>query len=617
MHSEKIGVLAHRGAMQHFPENTLLAFESAIEAGATAIELDVQLSQDLVPMVIHDSNLLRTSGIDKSVFSSTAAELSAISVHEPSRFAEQFYPCPLDTLQEVCRQLAKYKIVIFIELKTDSFALVSKSKMVELVLAASNVLANHRVLISFDHEVLQAVRAQSKLDIGWVIYRYNDAHHHIAQQLQPEYLICNQTKMPAHQPLWHGDWRWCAYDVLSPMDANRLLARGVTLLESADPLWLHTYLAEKKSHYDAIVIGAGIQGAAIALELVEQGKTCLVVEQYATAAAGTSSKSSKLIHGGLRYLETAQFALVFECLQAQKHWLRDYSDLVKPATFLIPLYRHSKRKSWQISLGLWCYSCLKGDWLGRTFTKIRAKDWPSHDKHLPIASNDLVAVFAYQDAQTDDQALTKRLCEQAQKFGAHCLFNAQVSRIALATKDQPHCQIELVNGERYSATTIINCAGPWAEQIAEICTPKPFSPPSELVQGVHIVINRQQAQCLYIESPIDGRAVFVLPYQSQVLIGTTERIYTGLASEQVPHEEDIQYLISSYNAIFADQPITKSDIVQAFSGLRVLPKGEVNANARRRDNIVVSEPNYLAVYGGKLTTSLIVAQKVVKKFFAR
>ena len=167
-------------------------------------------------------------------------------------------------------------------------------------------------------------------------------------------------------------------------------------------------------HYDVVVIGAGIHGAGIAQAAAAGGYTVLLLEQHAPAF-GTSSRSSKLIHGGLRYLETGQFALVRECLREREFLLKLAPDLVRLVPFYIPVYRHTTRRPWQIHTGLSLYALLGGLGEHVRFTRVPRTQWDELDG---IATHDLQAVYRYFDAQTDDAALTRAVLYSAQTLGA-------------------------------------------------------------------------------------------------------------------------------------------------------------------------------------------------------
>lgn len=173
-----------------------------------------------------------------------------------------------------------------------------------------------------------------------------------------------------------------------------------------------------RDQYDVVIIGAGIQGAGVAQAAALCGYKTLVIEKYNQAGMGTSSKSSKLIHGGLRYLESAQFRLVKESLNERRRLLNNAPDLVKLIPFYIPVYQHSSRPAWLIYLGLFIYSLFSH----KSFARIRKKDWLTLDG---LNTHHLKQVFKYYDAQTDDQLLTQRVIQSASKLGADIIYQTE------------------------------------------------------------------------------------------------------------------------------------------------------------------------------------------------
>jgi glycerol-3-phosphate dehydrogenase len=265
--------------------------------------------------------------------------------------------------------------------------------------------------------------------------------------------------------------------------------------------------------YDLVVVGAGIHGAGVAQAAAVKGHSALVIEKREAAGLETSSASSKLIHGGLRYLETAQFRLVYECLREQRLLLRNAPHLVRRSAFYIPVYRDSQRHPAWIYLGLHCYRLLSG-WRREDAIRTVPRDqWPQ----LGIRQENLRAVFRYFDAQTDDQQLTRAVLQSAEKLGAQVRFQCAITR---ATKADGLYELTLTDGSLIRCRTLVNAAGPWANAVAAVLAAP--QQPLDWVQGVHLVLERPSpASCFYLESPRDKRAVFVLPWKGKTLVGTT------------------------------------------------------------------------------------------------
>jgi glycerol-3-phosphate dehydrogenase len=358
--------------------------------------------------------------------------------------------------------------------------------------------------------------------------------------------------------------------------------------------------------YDYIVIGAGIHGAGVAQAASAAGYRVLLLEQYAQPAMATSSRSSKLIHGGLRYLENAQFALVRECLRERGYLLNNAPQLVTLKHFYIPVYKTTTRRPWKIALGLALYSLFS--W--RRFYRVKRDLWGKLDG---LNTQDLEAVFSYYDAQTDDARLTHAVLASAESLGTRAIFNCTVQKaVADAEGTVVQCQTEQ-SSQSFRARIVVNASGPWvADMHARLCEAAPLM--VSLVQGAHIVLPGQVTQPFYLESPSDQRAVFVLPWKDNILVGTTETAFEGNPAKASATAAEIEYLLEIYNHYFK-QSYTTDDVIEAFAGLRVLPAGEGAAFSRSRDTVFVRDdearPRVVSILGGKLTAYRATAEKLV------
>lgn len=228
-------LIAHRGYRERYPENTLPAFEAAIEAGTDAVELDVQFCQDGTPVVLHDADLRRVAGVDAHITELEAADLAGHSVHEPERFGDRFRPTGIPTLRACAERLAALRPVkVFVEVKRESLARHALPQGLAAVLDACAPIRERAVIISFDDDVLQEARALSDLPVGWVLPEWSLMAEERAETLQPEYLFVSQRKLPPPPtPLWEGPWRWAVYEVNEPGVARDLARRGVYSIETA------------------------------------------------------------------------------------------------------------------------------------------------------------------------------------------------------------------------------------------------------------------------------------------------------------------------------------------------------------------------------------------------
>lgn len=358
------------------------------------------------------------------------------------------------------------------------------------------------------------------------------------------------------------------------------------------------------------IIGGGIHGAGIAQAAAAAGYRVSLFERDRWAA-GTSQRSSKLIHGGLRYLETGQLPLVYHSLQERKFLLRNAPDLVKAVPFYIPVYRDSSRRPWQIFAGLSLYCLLSGgSKLGR-FRRLSRQSWSK----LPgLKTEGLQAVFQYWDGQTDDRLLTEAVVSTAQSLGAEPLSGWE---LVSAKRLDDGYQMELRNqaGEQRQGRCrcLINAAGPWINDCAHRIEGAPQLG-IDLVRGSHIVLTpKLSTGILYLESPLDQRPLFVMPWGEHSLVGTTEQLHTTSADQVSASDEEIAYLLQAVEHYF---PNTETTLLDAWAGLRVLPKADGSANKRPRDTILLCDddraPNVIAVYGGKLTAYRHTAERCIQ-----
>jgi glycerol-3-phosphate dehydrogenase len=360
--------------------------------------------------------------------------------------------------------------------------------------------------------------------------------------------------------------------------------------------------------YDLVVIGAGIHGAAVAKAAAQRGYRALVLEQYEGPGLCTSSKSSKLIHGGLRYLESGQFRLVRECLHERQRLLDEQPDLVKLIPFHIPVYSHTRRRPWLIAAGLSLYALLGG----KGFRRISRQGWRELDG---LKTRDLKCVFRYWDAQTDDRQLTGRIVEEARRLGAQVHYD---TRFVAAQCTAVNCEISFETAETLHtvrACALVNASGPWVNTVLEKISPRITPLSIELIQGTHIVVpGTLKHGIYYLEAPRDQRAVFVMPWQGNIMIGTTETPYRGDPARVRPLEGEILYLLETWNHYF-DKPIRREDVIESFAGLRVLPASDSNPFDRSRDTRLhrdINLPMVLSIYGGKLTSHRHTAMRVLK-----
>jgi len=244
-------IVAHRGYQKHYPENTLQSVVAAIEAGTDCIEVDVQFSKDNVPMIFHDKSLLRTTGIDASIFDYTLAELNALSASEENRLGNHFTKTSIPTLHDMIKVIFQHKqIHFFIEIKQETLDHFGATPVLKKIISMIEPYSDNCTIISFNRDCLDFIKQHSHVSIGWVLYKYNQSYLDIAQHLQPDYLICNYKKLSHPRPA-NGPWQWMLYEINSLKMAEDLFNAGVNYISTSDVGTL-ARLHSRKDCHDAI-----------------------------------------------------------------------------------------------------------------------------------------------------------------------------------------------------------------------------------------------------------------------------------------------------------------------------------------------------------------------------
>jgi glycerol-3-phosphate dehydrogenase len=369
-----------------------------------------------------------------------------------------------------------------------------------------------------------------------------------------------------------------------------------------------------KTNYDLCVIGGGINGAGIARDAAGRGLSVLLVEARDLASA-TSSSSTKLIHGGLRYLEYFEFRLVRDSLVEREKLLGMAPHIIRPMRFVLP-HDRQQRPYWMIRLGLFLYDRLGGR---SKMPQTEALDLSLHKYGNPL-KNDYERGFAYSDCWVEDSRLVVLNALSAAEKGADIALHTACTKLT-PHEDYWTVDVEnLISGAQHSvqAKMVVNASGPWVRSLLESSgLVAPDLPDVRLVKGSHIIIDRifEGDQAYIIQQP-DKRIVFVIPYEGRyTLIGTTEEDYEGAPQDARISDAEIEYLCASFNRAFERQ-ITKDDVIWHYSGVRPLfNDGQESATSTTRDYHFYehdeTEAPMISVFGGKLTTYRILAQDVV------
>ncbi len=366
--------------------------------------------------------------------------------------------------------------------------------------------------------------------------------------------------------------------------------------------------------YDVVVVGGGIHGVGVAQAAAAAGQSVLLLEKRALAN-GTSSRSSKLIHGGLRYLESGQLRLVHESLNERRIMLEIAPDLVRLVPFYLPVYAQTRRRPWQLRIGLSLYALLGGYGPGTQSRTVPQEEWISLDG---LELRGLQCVLQYFDAQTDDAALTRAIMQSALALGAALASPAEFIGAELNADGSIVRYVEAGRATECAASVLVNAGGPWAAEVADRIAPAIGVPALELVQGTHIIVPGTPARGVYyVESPRDGRAVFVMPWHGRTLVGTTETRFHGDPDQVQPLASERHYLLSVLRHYFPRYASLELRSLEAFAGLRVLLAGRGHAFHRSRETLLMPDrphrPRVLGIYGGKLTGWRATAERVLKR----
>lgn len=371
---------------------------------------------------------------------------------------------------------------------------------------------------------------------------------------------------------------------------------------------------------DVVVIGGGITGAGIVRDAARRGLRVVLFEQN-DIAYGTSSRSSKLIHGGLRYLESYEFSLVFESVSERRVILDLAPHLVNPLAFLFPVYQGARKSLRMISAGMWLYDGLA---LFRSPKRHKTLKPGEVAEEEPILRQEgLQGAPVYYDCSTDDARLTLETVIDAVQNGGIAVSWARVD--ALTKTEQGRVSGVVVRNVRdgslreVKAHAVINATGPWTDDVLAMSGPR-TSKMLRPTKGIHIVVERDRLpveHAVVLFHPTDARVLFALPWGERTYVGTTDTDYDGLPGQEYATLEDVDYLIAAANHYFPNNRIDRDDVISTWSGLRPLiaPEAEVGdmseSQVSREHQIHIGEDGLITIAGGKLTTYRKMAKECV------
>jgi glycerol-3-phosphate dehydrogenase len=373
--------------------------------------------------------------------------------------------------------------------------------------------------------------------------------------------------------------------------------------------------------YDVAVIGAGINGAGIARDAALRGLKVAVIEQD-DVCSGTSAISSRLIHGGLRYLEYGEIPLVFESLRERITLRKLAPHLIRPLRISIPIYKGAKRGPLLIRLGMLAYDVLS---VGKTVPRHDMLDREQMLKSEPgLAGDGLLGAARYFDAQiTFVERLVLENLLAAKVAGADILTHTAVTSIDFDADGVASIDCTDVIADKQidiQARTVINAAGPWVDAVIDTAA----SEVPRLIggtKGSHIVVKKfagAPADAFYVEALQDGRPFFVIPWNDQYLIGTTDIRFDGDMSEIRASRKEVDYLLTETNRVFPAAQLSEADIQYAYAGVRPLPKQDKGPeSAITRRHIILTNTriarSFISIIGGKLTTYRNLAEQAVDR----
>jgi glycerol-3-phosphate dehydrogenase len=361
--------------------------------------------------------------------------------------------------------------------------------------------------------------------------------------------------------------------------------------------------------FDVVVVGGGITGAGVALDAAARGLRTALVEAR-DFASGTSSKSSKLVHGGLRYLQQKEYALVYEALAERQHLLENAPHLVEPLPFLIPLFGRdgvvNKTVAKAYSTALWLYDATGGWRIGKRHRRMSLEETHAHFPSL--RPDRLVAGFLYWDARTDDARLTLDVVRTAVlDHGAAAANYAPVTGLVKDAGKVRGVHVGIGDGLEIRGKVVVNATGVWVDHVRALDEGPHVKGTLRPAKGIHIAVPASRLQidmAAVLPVPKDRRSIFVVPWGDHVYLGTTDTDYNGSLEDPQCTPGDVDYVLGAVNAFVTD-PLTRADVVGTWAGLRPLVSAaatERTADLSRRHSVTTSPAGLVTVAGGKLTT---------------
>lgn len=374
-----------------------------------------------------------------------------------------------------------------------------------------------------------------------------------------------------------------------------------------------------QQEYDIMIIGGGITGAGAARDAAARGMKVALVDAQ-DFAAGTSSRSSKLVHGGIRYLENLEFKLVFEALGERTKLFQIAPHLVHPLRFMIPLYDDSRVGMLTMGLGMWLYDALALFQAPEMHERLSARE--SYSRMPLLKTNQLKGSYVYSDAYMDDDRLVHETLRSANELGAHSVNYVKVKSIQFKSDGQVEFVVveDVLTGKekKVRARHFVGSVGPWTDILGEKLI-KGWKPVLRPTKGIHITVARERlplSSAVVMAAEKSSRIVFGIPRHEMVIIGTTDTDFKGDPGDVVATAEDVKYLLQVVEQYFPGAQLKKEDIIATYAGVRPLVHdGSATEGKTSREHTIwtLNEHNITFVAGGKYTTYRLMAQEVVDK----
>ena len=384
----------------------------------------------------------------------------------------------------------------------------------------------------------------------------------------------------------------------------------------------NTRLQLLNSDWDLIIIGGGITGAGIFRMASQVGWKALLVDQ-SDFSYGTSSRSSKMVHGGLRYLKNLQFNVTYESIREREKLLKEASNIVTPLKFIFPLYEEYHTSPLKLGFSLFIYD---------SFAHKRAHGKIAQDEvyqlNPSLRKSGFIQNFYYFDALVDDARLVYRNIQEGIDYGGTALNYTKVERLlstqaghiyGVALRD---CSTDSNTTTEVFAKVIVNATGPWTDEIRKHINVKPII---RKLRGSHLIFSSARfpiSNAFSIFHPDDGRSLFIIPWEGSTLIGTTDLDHSPEYEIKSPEpfctSQETSYLIRAANYFFPDYELSEKDLLATFSGIRpVINTGKSNPSKESRAHVILEENGLITITGGKLTTYHKMAKDVLSRISAR